>query len=204
MDDTLPMLTPDDLPDDPMEGYARWVEDARAEGVVDPDAAIVATATLDGAPSARAVLVRIVDADGLVFFTNRESRKGVELAANPQVAVTAVWTSLRRSVRFEGTAEGATDAESDAYWAARPHGSRIAAMASPQSRPITRAALEARVDDLTAQYPEGTTIPRPERWGGIRVRPHHVEFWLGRRFRLHDRIVYTATEAGWATSRLAP
>lgn len=204
MDDTLPMLTPDDLPDDPMQGYARWVEDARAEGVVDPDAAVVATATPDGAPSARAVLVRIVDADGLVFFTNRESRKGIEVAANPQVAVTAVWTSLHRSVRFEGTAEWATDAESDAYWAARPHGSRIAAMASPQSRPITRAALEARVDDLTAKYPEGTTIPRPQRWGGVRVRPQRVEFWLGRRFRLHDRIVYTATEAGWATSRLAP
>ena len=204
MDDTLPMLTPDDLPSDPMQGYLQWVEDARADGVVDPDAAIVATATPDGAPSARAVLVRVVDAAGIVFFTNRESRKGRELAANPKVAVTAVWTSLHRSVRFEGTAQWATEAESDDYWASRPHGSRLAAVASPQSSPITRAQLEDRFEDLAARYPEGTPIPRPQRWGGIRVRPHRVEFWLGRRFRMHDRIVYTASGDGWTTSRLAP
>lgn len=204
MDDNLPMLTPDDLPADPMQGYVAWVADARAAGVVDPDAAVVATATPDGAPSARAVLIRVVDDQGLIFFTNRNSRKGGELAANPQIAVTAVWTSMHRSVRFEGIAEWATTSESDAYWAGRPHGSRLAAIASPQSQEITRPELEAHWAALAAQYPAGTTIPRPDRWGGVRVRPQRVEFWLGRPFRMHDRIVWTATPNGWTTSRLAP
>lgn len=204
MDENLPMLTPDDLPDDPMQGYAAWMSDARAAGLVDPDAAVVATATPDGAPSARAVLIRVIDEQGLIFFTNHDSRKGREVAANPQVAVTAVWTSLHRSVRFEGTAEWATDAESDAYWAGRPHGSRLAAIASPQSQEITRPQLEARWAELAERYPDDTTIPRPERWGGVRVRPTRVEFWLGRQFRMHDRIVWTATGDGWTTSRLAP
>ncbi len=204
MDDSPPKLTPDDLPDDPMQGYLQWVRDAREAGVVDPDAAIIATATPDAAPSARAVLFRVVDDQGLIFFTNLDSRKGVELAANPQVAVTAVWTSLHRSVRFEGTAERATEAESDAYWATRPHGSRLAAIASPQSREITRDDLETRWARLSQEYPEGTTIPRPDHWGGVRVRPSRVEFWQGRRFRMHDRLVWTATDHGWTTTRLAP
>lgn len=204
MDPMPPPLTPEDLPADPMQGYVRWVDDARDTGVVDADAAVVATSTRDGAPSARAVLIRVVDEQGLIFFTNRHSRKGGELAANPRVAVTAVWTSMHRSVRFEGTAEPATDSESDAYWATRPHGSRLAAAASPQSEQITRAELEERWAALADRYPEGTAIPRPDHWGGIRVRPTTVEFWQGRRFRMHDRLVYTATGDGWTTVRLAP
>lgn len=200
----LPKLTRDDLGDDPMAAYAAWVQDARDADLTDPDAAVVATATPDGVPSARAVLVRVVDDLGLVFFTNRTSRKGRELAANPAIAVTAVWTDLHRSVRFEGTSEPATDAESDAYWDSRPHGSRLAAIASPQSRPITRDQLEGRWASLSEEYPEGREIPRPDRWGGIRVRPTSVEFWLGRRFRMHDRLVYRHTDTGWDVDRLAP
>lgn len=201
----LPKLTRADLGDDPMAAYTAWVDEAREADLTDPDAAIVATATPDGVPSARAVLVRVVDADGLVFFTNRTSRKGRELDANPAVAVTAVWTELHRSVRFEGVAEHATEAESDAYWDQRPHGSRLAAIASPQSQPITRDGLEDRWAELSDRYPEGTTIPRPERWGGYRVRPRRVEFWLGRRFRMHDRLVYVRTPSGdWDVERLAP
>lgn len=205
----LPKLTRDDLGDDPMAAYAAWVDEAREADLTDPDAAIVATATSDGVPSARAVLVRVVDDQGLVFFTNRASRKGRELAANPAVAVTALWTPLHRSVRFEGTTEPATEAESDDYWASRPHGSRLAAIASPQSNPITRDQLEERWAELSEEYPEGTTIPRPDRWGGIRVRPHTVEFWLGRRFRMHDRLVYQRRDTdgsggGWDVERLAP
>lgn len=199
-----PKLTAADLGPDPMEVYRSWVAAARAADVVDPDAAVVATATPDAAPSARPVLVRVVDADGIVFFTNRDSRKGRELAANPQVAVTAVWTSLHRCVRFEGRASHATEAESDDYWNNRPHGSRLAAIASPQSREIDRAVLEQRWAELAEQYPEGTTIPRPDHWGGIRVRPERVEFWEGRRHRLHDRIVYERDGDGWSTTRLAP
>lgn len=200
----LPKLTRDDLGDDPMAAYAAWVDEAREADLTDPDAAIVATATPDGVPSARAVLVRVVDDQGLVFFTNRTSRKGRELAANPAIAVTAVWTDLHRSVRFEGTSEPATDAESDAYWDSRPHGSRLAAIASPQSQPITRDQLEDRWASLSEEYPEGREIPRPDRWGGIRVRPTSVEFWLGRRFRMHDRLVYRHTDTGWDVDRLAP
>ncbi|MBY5163083.1 pyridoxamine 5'-phosphate oxidase [Salsipaludibacter albus] len=200
----LPKLTPDDLGDDPLQAYVDWVDEARDAGVTDPDAVVVATATPDGAPSARAVLVRVVDADGMLFFTNRSSRKGRELAANDQVALTAVWTSLHRSVRVEGTAEWSTEAESDAYWDSRPHGSRLAAIASPQSTPIDRDALQARWEELSRAHPEGTPIPRPERWGGVRVRPTSIEFWQGRRFRLHDRLVYRRTTDGWDVVRLAP
>ncbi len=202
----LPKLTRDDLGDDPMAAYAAWVDEARDADLTDPDAAVVATATPDGIPSARAVLIRVVDEHGLVFFTNRTSRKGRELADNPAVAVTAVWTPLHRSVRFEGTTEPATRAESDAYWDSRPHGSRLAAIASPQSASITRDELEQRWAELSEQYPEGTTIPRPDRWGGIRVHPHTVEFWLGRRFRMHDRLVYHRRDDrdGWDVRRLAP
>lgn len=200
----LPKLTRDDLGDDPMAAYTAWVQDARDADLTDPDAAVVATATPAGVPSARAVLIRVVDEQGLIFFTNRTSRKGRELEANPAIAVTAVWTELHRSVRFEGTAEHATDAESDDYWDHRPHGSRLAAIASPQSQPITRDHLEEQWAELTQEYPEGTTIPRPERWGGYRVHPQRVEFWLGRRFRMHDRVVYVRTPNGWDVERLAP
>ncbi len=200
----LPKLTRADLGDDPMAAYAAWVQDARDADLTDPDAAVVATATPDGVPSARAVLVRVVDDQGLVFFTNRTSRKGRELHDNPAIAVTAVWTDLHRSVRFEGTSEPATDAESDAYWNSRPHGSRVAAIASPQSQSMTRDELEDRWAALSEEYPEGREIPRPDRWGGIRVRPTSVEFWLGRRFRMHDRLVYHRTDTGWDVDRLAP
>lgn len=199
----LPILTAADLGADPMAAYRDWVDLARSNAVVDPDAAVVATATPDGAPSARPVLIRMVDDDGLVFFTNLDSRKGYEVVANPQVAVTAVWTSQHRCVRFEGRAEHATAAESDAYWATRPRGSRLAAVASPQSQRISRTELETRWARMADRY-RGSPIPRPDNWGGIRVRPSRVEFWQGRTFRMHDRIVYHRTGEGWTTERLAP
>lgn len=197
-------LTATDLGTNPMAAYRAWLDHARAADLVDPDAIVVSTATRDGAPSARPVLARVVDDDGIVFFTNRDSRKGRELAANPQVAATALWTPLHRCVRFEGTAEAAGDDESDAYWTTRPHGSRLAALASPQSQPIQRDQLEARLATVHEQYPEGSDVPRPAHWGGVRIRPDRVEFWQARDFRMHDRIEFRRGADGWVTRRLAP
>lgn len=198
------MLSREDLGDDPLAAYAAWVRGARDAGVVDPDAAVLATVDEDGQPAARAVLVRVVDEAGVVFFTNASSRKGRHIAANPRVALTSVWTSLRRQVRIEGAAEPATAEESDAYWRNRPHGSRLAAIASPQSQPISRDELEDRWTVLARQHPEGSDIPRPPWWGGFRVRPHRVEFWQGREHRLHDRIAFERLGDGWRAVRLAP
>lgn len=197
-------LTAADLGDDPMAAYRAWLEHAREADLVDPDAIVVATATRDGVPSARPVLARVVDDDGIVFFTNRDSRKGRQLAANPQVAATALWTPLHRCVRFEGRTESASEDESDAYWRSRPHESRLAALASPQSQPITRDQLDTRLATLHEEYPEGSDVPRPARWGGVRIRPHRVEFWQARDFRMHDRIEYRRADDVWTTRRLAP
>jgi pyridoxamine 5'-phosphate oxidase len=164
----------------------------------------LATASADGAPSARMVLLKAADEDGFVFYSGYDSRKGSELAANPRAALVFYWQSLGRQVRVEGPVERASAEESDAYFASRPRASRLAAWASEQSRPLaSRADLDRRYAELEAEY-EGREVPRPERWGGYRLRPEAIEFWQHRDNRLHERIRYTRAREGWTAELLSP
>jgi pyridoxamine 5'-phosphate oxidase len=188
---------------DPVAQFDRWFQAAIAANVAEPNPKSLATVDLTGAPAARIVLLKGFDATGFVFYTNYDSRKGRDLAANPVAALTFLWKELERQVRIEGRVEKVSAADSDAYFATRPLGSRIGAWASPQSERIeNRAWLEQRWAELTAEHGEGP--PRPPHWGGYRVIPQHVEFWQGRLSRLHDRIAYARDAAGWKISRLAP
>jgi pyridoxamine 5'-phosphate oxidase len=165
---------------------------------------ILATSTRDGHPSARTVLLKGYDERGFVFYTNYEGRKAGELESNPACALLFYWGEQERQVRIEGRANRLSDEESDAYFTSRPHGSRIGAWASQQSRPVeSRSILEERVRALEAEY-ESREIPRPPFWGGYRVEPDVVEFWQGRENRLHDRLVYRRTGGGWNIERLQP
>lgn len=189
---------------DPVEQFRRWFEEAR-EAERQPDAMALATATTDGRPSVRMVLVKTVDERGLTFGTNFESRKGRELAADPRGAVAFHWVGLHRQVRAEGRVERCTDEESDAIWNARPREARLAAAASRQSEPIPdRETLERAFAELEARHP-GEKVPRPPIWGGYRLVPDVWEFWQGRDHRLHDRLRYTRDPSGaWTIARLAP
>jgi pyridoxamine 5'-phosphate oxidase len=190
--------------DDPVALFDRWLDEAVAAGVHEPNAMALATATTDGRPSVRIVLLKGFDDRGLVFFTGYESRKGAELGANPQAAATMLWHPLQRQVRVEGTVTRVDDAESDAYFASRPRGSQIGAVASPQSRPIAdRSVLEQRVAEVSQVF-EGHDVLRPPVWGGFRVALDVVEFWQGRQSRLHDRLRYVRSGTGWRRERLAP
>lgn len=194
-----------DVAADPIEQFESWLLEAADRGVYEPNAMVVGTIGEDGTPSSRTVLLRAVDAEGFVFYTDRSSRKGRALAAHPIATLLFPWYTLHRQVIVLGEVSRVDDAASDAYWATRPHGSRLAGTASVQSQPIaSRAQLEARVAELEAQYPDGADVPRPERWGGYRVRPTRVEFWQGRTSRLHDRIVFTRRGAHWDLERLQP
>lgn len=194
-----------DAPAEPFALFDRWFADAHA---TEPEAEAVAlaTATADGAPSVRWVLLRGWNERGFVFYTSYESRKGGELAANPRAALAFYWPLAGRQVRIEGAVSRVTDAESDAYFASRPVGSRLSAAASPQSRVVAdRRELERRVEVLVERYRhDHTTIPRPPHWGGFRLAPSSIEFWLSRPHRLHDRLRYVRDGGGWRIERLAP
>jgi len=187
---------------DPLRQFAAWFEEAGAAGVRAPEAMALATATSDGRPSVRMVLLKGFDERGFVFFTGYESRKGAELAANPRAALLFHWDALGRQVRIEGTVERVSKAESDAYFRSRPRGAQISATVSPQSRVVeSRASLEALAAELEAG---GDDIPRPPTWGGFRVRPETYELWQHRANRLHDRLRYRRNGGGWTIERLAP
>lgn len=198
-------LTEADAGQDPFDLFRRWFYQAKAAELTDPNAMILATAALDGAPSARAVLLKHLDDRGFTFFTNYDSRKGHEMAANPRVALVFLWHQLERQVRVEGTVELVTAKESDEYFATRPLGSRLGAWASRQSEVIpSREYLEQQHMALMLKHPDGN-VPRPPNWGGYRVLPTAIEFWQGRPSRLHDRILFTRLADGtWEKVRLSP
>ncbi len=190
---------------DPIAQFQKWFEQAVAAQVTYPEAMTLATATQDGKPSARIVLLKSVDARGFSFFTNYESRKGCELTQNPHASLLFWWNELERQVRIEGRVERVSTQESEDYFRIRPRGSQIGAWASAQSEALpNRAALEERVRAFEKQFGDGE-VPRPTHWGGFRVMPHTIEFWQGRLNRLHDRIRYRLQENGsWLLERLAP
>ncbi len=189
---------------EPFDLFASWMKDAAAKEINDPDAMNLATVDDRGRPSSRMVLLKSVDPRGFVFYTNLESRKGRELAANPFVALCFHWKSLRRQVRVEGPVEPVSDEEADAYYASRARGSQIGAWASQQSRPLeSRFALEKRVAEFTAKFGFGK-VPRPAHWSGFRVLPQRIEFWTDKPFRLHDRAVYVREGDAWTMEKLYP
>jgi pyridoxamine 5'-phosphate oxidase len=197
-------LRREDLLDDPIEQFRRWLGDAEAAGIPLPNAMAVATADAVGRPSVRHVLLRGIDERGFTFFTNYDSRKGRELAENPHAGLVFLWKALDRQVNATGTAERVDPAESDAYFATRPREARLGAWASAQSSVLeSREELERRVAEADGRF-AGAEVPRPANWGGFVVRPDTVEFWQGRRSRLHDRFRYSREDPGWRIDRLSP
>lgn len=196
----------DHPPADPVEACKAWFRESEGMGFANPNAMTLATVDAAGQPHARIVLLRGFDDRGAVFFTNRESDKGVQLRANDRAALLFHWDRepIGRQIRIEGHVTLASDAESDTYWNSRPRESQLNAWASQQSRPVaSRAALQAEQDRLTAQF-EGRPVPRPPHWGGYRVALERIEFWQGDKYRLHDRIVYMRSGSGWSVQRLSP
>ncbi|HEX2294420.1 MAG TPA: pyridoxamine 5'-phosphate oxidase [Actinomycetota bacterium] len=194
----------EDLDPDPVEQFGRWMDEALREGLLLPNTMTLATASAEGRPSARMVLLKGFDERGFVFYTNYESRKSRELDANPHAALVFYWSRLERQVRIEGRVERVPEEESDAYFVTRPQESRLGAWASRQSAPLaSRAELEERVERLAREH-AGRDVPRPPQWGGWLVRPEAVEYWQGRPNRLHDRFLYTRRDGGWERARLYP
>jgi pyridoxamine 5'-phosphate oxidase len=202
-DYALKTLDETEVDRDPLKQFGVWMVEAIHSQVPEPTAMHLSTVAANGRPSGRIVLLKGVDPRGFVFYTNYESRKGRELGVNPAAALTFMWKELERQVRIEGEVEKVTPQESDEYFATRPLGSRIGAWASPQSEPIAnRAWLEIRWSEMGTQH--GEAPPRPPHWGGYRVKPDYLEFWQGRRSRLHDRIAYRLAQGAWSVARLAP
>jgi pyridoxamine 5'-phosphate oxidase len=191
---------------DPLTQLTRWLESARTAGEPMPEAMAIATATIDGRPSSRMVLLRGLDRRGLVFYTDRESEKGRDLKSNPFAAALFHWfLPVHRQVRVNGAVEEVDDEQSDAYWHSRPLGARLSAVASHQSDVVAgRAVLERRMAELAEGLPEGVGPARPDRWGGYRIRPEVVELWEEGADRLHDRLRYQSVLGGWTVERLSP
>jgi pyridoxamine 5'-phosphate oxidase len=198
-------LSEADLAAHPVTQLQSWLDEAVAAGIPEATAMVLATATPDGVPSARVVLLKVLDARGLTFFTNSLSRKGRELAANPQAALTFFWPELERQVRVEGTVGPVARSESDEYFRSRPRESQLSAWASEQSQIVSggRAELERGLAEIAARFTY-SEVPRPPHWGGYRLTPSAIEFWQGRPGRLHDRLFYTSASGKWRIDRLAP
>lgn len=193
------------LSPDPIEQFRLWLAEADSEGIYEPNAMVLSTIDPDGRPSSRTVLLRGVSDHGFAFYTDYTSRKGQALAGHPNVSVVFPWYPLHRQVLVTGVVEKVSAADSDDYFASRPRGSQIGAWASDQSKPIgSREDLEAKVDEVERRFGDVDSIPRPEKWGGFVVKPETIEFWAGRRSRLHDRIRYAREGGGWSTQRLQP
>ncbi len=204
-DYALASLDITDVVADPIEQFRHWFANATDAQIAEPNAMTIATIGDDGAPDARIVLLKGVDARGFTFFTDYRSRKGQDLAARPQAALVFFWQELERQVRIRGHVEQLPSQESAAYYDSRPRGSRIGAWASEQSRVITdRSVLEAQVREVETRYPGDAAPPLPPHWGGFLVTPVQVEFWQGRQSRLHDRLRYRLQDGGWALERLSP
>ncbi|EJD43021.1 pyridoxamine 5'-phosphate oxidase [Auricularia subglabra TFB-10046 SS5] len=206
-------LSPATVAPSPIDEFRAWFTHAQSSGVPEPEAMSLATATPAGVPSVRVVLLKQVDARGFVFFTNYESRKSQELATNPHAAMAIYWKEISRQIRVVGRVERVDEKESDAYYASRPLGSRVGAWASPQSQPVAEDELQKRVHDVEERFSAqiaNSDVPRPDFWGGWRIVPDEVEFWIGKPSRLHDRIQYLRKENSdaeapeWTIRRIAP
>ena len=199
----LQSLLEEDVATDPIEQFNKWWDESIKSEIIEANAMTLATANAAGIPSARTVLLKAFSTEGFIFFTNYESQKGEDLAANPNAALLFFWKEMERQVRIEGKVEKISEEESDAYFNSRPLGSRIGAWASPQSKVINdRTVIEDNVQKFTEEF--GEKIPRPPHWGGYLLVPVKMEFWQGRSSRLHDRILFTLEDNSWKISRLAP
>lgn len=201
---TKSILSVAETADNPTEQFRKWFEEARKGQATEPSAMVLSTASPEGRPSARVVLLKDITETGFVFFTNYKSRKGKEIEANPYASLTFFWPELERQVRIEGKLQKVDQQISDSYFSSRPRNSQIGAWASPQSEQIpNRGILETRERDYIERFNE-KDIPRPEHWGGYELIPDQLEFWQGRKSRLHDRILYVKEPGGWTRKRLAP